>query len=251
MSPQEARQILLLYRPGTADANDPQIAEALEMTRNDADLARWFEQHRAFQKAMRSGFRQMEVPAHLKASLLIRGTASPKVIIPQTGWRSPVWLAAAAALLLLLGLAGVWLKPRTPDQFANFQARMVGTALREYRMDIVTNDMGQIRKFMGDRGAPADYQLTTGLEGLQLTGAGLLRWRSHPVTMVCFNRGDNQMLYLFVMNRSALKDPPTSTPQLARVNDLVAASWTRGDKTYVLAGPEEPDFARKYLPPSS
>ena len=98
MSPQEARQILLLYRPGTADANDPQIGEALEMTRNDADLARWFEQHRAFQKAMRTGFRQMEVPAHLKASLLIRGTASPKVIIPQTGWRSPVWLAAAAAL---------------------------------------------------------------------------------------------------------------------------------------------------------
>jgi len=28
---------------------------------------------------------------------------------------------------------------------------------------------------------------------------------------------------------------------------MAAVSWTRGDNTYVLAGPEEPDFAKKYL----
>jgi len=36
---------------------------------------------------------------------------------------------------------------------------MVRTALRDYRMDIVTNDLNQIRLFMKTNGAPADYVL--------------------------------------------------------------------------------------------
>jgi len=223
------------------------MAEALELARQDAELGRWFEQHRAFQKAMRAGFRQIEVPAHLKLSLLAQKSAQPNVVTLQAWWRSPVWLSAAAAVLLLLGLAGVWLTPRSPDRFANYQSRMVSEALREYRMDLVTNDMQQIRQFMASRGAPADYDVTRGLEHLQLTGGGRMTWRSHPVTMVCFDRGDKQMLFLFVMKRSALKDPPPASPRLDRVHQMLTASWTRGDNTYVLAGPEEADFVKKYL----
>ena len=82
MNSSEAKEVLLLYRPGTADAADPQIAEALELARRDPELGRWFEQHRAFQKAMRAKFRQIEVPAHLKTSLLIRGPAQPEASSP-------------------------------------------------------------------------------------------------------------------------------------------------------------------------
>jgi hypothetical protein len=251
MNPQEAKQILLLYRPGTADAADPEISEALKLAQHDPELGRWFDEHRAFQQAMRDKFRQTEVPAHLKTSLLIRGKAQPGIVIPQVWCRRPAPLAIAAAAALMLAAVALWLQPPRTDRFANFQSRMVGTALREYRMDLVTNDMRQVRQFLADRGAPADYDVTEGLGKLQLTGAGLLRWRSNPVSMVCFNRGDNQMLFLFVMNRSALKDPPPEIPQLAKVADLVAASWSRGDKVYLLAGPEESGFGSKYLPPNS
>jgi hypothetical protein len=243
----EAKQILLLYRPGTADASDPQMVEALALAGRDPELGRWLEEHRAFQKAMRAKFHQIEVPAHLRTSLLIQGAVRSQMIAPQAWWRSPVWLAAAAVVVLLLGLVGVWLIPRAPDRFANYQARMVSQALREYRMDLVTNDMQQIRQFMAQRGAPADYEVSQGLDRLQLTGGGLLTWRSHPVSMVCFDRGDKQMLFLFVMKRSALKDPPPKTPQLAKVREMATASWTRGDNIYILAGPEEADFVRKYL----
>ena len=65
--------------------------------------------------------------------------------------------------------------------------------------------------------------------------------------MVCFDRGDRQMLYLFVMNRSAVQDPPSASPVVAKVSKLITASWTQGDKTYVLAGPEEANFTGKYL----
>jgi hypothetical protein len=247
MNQSEAQRVLLLYRPGTAETGDPEMAEALELARRDPELGRWFEQHRAFQKTMRARFRQIEVPAHLRTSLLIQGAAQTKIPPSQARWRSPVWLTAAAAVLLLLGLVGVWLKPRIPDRFANYRSRVLGEALRQYRMDIVTNDMQQVRQFLASRGAPADYDLTRGLEQLQLTGGGRLIWRSNPVTMVCFDRGDKQMLFLFVMKRSGVKDPPPKTPRLTRVHQMMTASWTRGDHSYVLAGPEDPDFARKYL----
>ena len=300
MNPSEARQTLLLYRPGTDDAGDPPMAAALELARRDPELGRWFAQHCAVQAALRAKFQQIAIPADLKARLLagnkkiitpeprtlgesiegpspaLSGTlsssdgesegvmgstpihyspsnqsyesAGPNILRPRFGWHQPiVWWALAASILLVGALAGLWLKPTASDPLAQFQARMVGSALREYRMDLVTNDMRQVRQLMAKGGAPADYAVTPGLEKLSLTGGGILRWQNHPVAMVCFDRGDNQMLFLFVLSRAAFPNPPSETPRLAKVNQLLTASWSSGDKTYVLAGPEEADFVRKYL----
>jgi hypothetical protein len=248
----EAKQVLLLYRPGTEEAADPEMAEALALAARDPELGQWFEQHRAFQKAMRAKLRQIAVPTHLRTSILARGQGQPSILMPpQPRWRTPVWLgtAAAAALVVLVVLAASWLRPATTDHFANYRTRMVGQVLREYQanMSIITNDMREVRQHLAAHGAPADYVVPRGLEHLQLTGAGRLTWRNNPVAMVCFDRGNKQMLFLFVMKRSGVKDPPTGTPQLTPVNELTAASWTEGDKTYVLAGHEEADALRKYL----
>lgn len=246
MNIQEARQILLLYRPGTADAEDPQMHAAIELAGRDPELGRWFEEHCAFQEGMRAKFRQIEVPAQLRATLLSSNNGNK--IVPMPVWyRQPAWLAAAAAIVLFIGLTGAWFALKTPDQFSQFRDRMVSTALREYRMDVVTNDMTQLRQFMAAGGAPADYAVTKGLAKLELTGGGLIHWQSHPVAMVCFNRGDNQMLFLFVMDRAAIKRMPSEAPQVTTVHDLVTVSWSRGDKTYVLAGPPEAEFVKKYL----
>ncbi|HWQ90106.1 MAG TPA: hypothetical protein VN673_00425 [Clostridia bacterium] len=243
MTPSEAKQVLLLYRPGRNDEEDPEIRSALALTRTDPELALWFEQHCAFQNAMRAKLRSVPAPVDLKAAIL----GQSRIVRPAFWQRPPAWLAAAAALVLLAGVATVLLRPGLPDRFVHFQNRMVGTALREYRMDIVTNDMSQVRTFLASRGAPGDYEVTPGLERLKLTGGGVLRWRNHPVSMVCFNRGDEQMLFLFVMDRSAVKDAPPETPEVTTTHELATVSWSKGDKTYVLAGPEESNFLKKYL----
>lgn len=243
MTAAQAKETLLLYRPDSADGRDPDVAAALALTLQDEELRQWFHQHCAYQRAVRAQFRRLEPPPQLKAVILARH----RIIRPTIWWRNPLWLAAAASVVLLLSLTGLWLRPRTPDRFADYQSRLVRTVLREYHMDVVTHDMAQVRHHLSSGGAPADYVVPPGLERLSLTGGGLLRWRSHPVSMVCFDRGDTQMLFLFVVRRSALKDPPPATPQVHKVNKLLAASWSQGDKIYLLAGPEDSAFPRKYL----
>jgi uncharacterized membrane protein YbaN (DUF454 family) len=242
----QAKAILLLYRPGTSDAEDPEIAEAIGVARRDPELAKWFAQHQAFQLAMRAKFREIPVPERLKVAL----TARQKIVHPVVFWQRPVWLAAAAIFIALLGLSVFWLTPSVPDRFTHYRETVVSYAVRQYGMDIATKDPTELRNFIASKGAPADYSLTTGLGNAPLKGGGLLRWRGNPVSMVCFDHGAGGTLFLFVLKRSSLKDPPPQLPpkaDLAQIDGLMTASWTQGDDTYVLAGPADPDFAQKYL----
>ncbi len=244
MNTQQAKQILLLYRPGDGEPADPQMSEAMRMAEQDPSLGHWFENHKLFQEQMRTKLRHVQPPPHLKAAIL----AQQKIIRPVIWWRQPaVWLGTAAAAAIIIIAAVIVPLKRTPNTLANFEGRMVSRALREYRMDVETKDMQQLRQFIAKGGAPADYDLTPGLSKLPLTGGGLLKWRNHPVAMVCFNKGQNQMLFLFVTRKSAVKDPPPPQPQVKKFADTVSVSWTKGDNTYVLAGPDEPGFVQKYF----
>jgi hypothetical protein len=243
MNRDQVKEILLLYRPGTADAEDPEIERAMELARQDPELRLWFENHCQFQQSIRSKLRAIEVPEHLKLALL----AGRKIVPLRPWWQKPFWLAAAAAISLLLTLVPFLPRPTAPDRFANYRDMMVSIALRNYRMDWETNNMAELRQLIASKGAPADYDLPHGLEKLKLTGGAALSWRSNPVSMVCFDEGQKKMLFLFVMRNVGVKDTPlTLTPELAKVSSYLTASWRNGDKTYVLVGPDEPEF-KKYF----
>lgn len=245
MTREQAKETLSLYRPGTADAEDPDIIAAMATARQDPELAAWFKDHCAFQQAMRNKLRGIPVPPRPPLS----GIRLPLPATQRPWWPRRAWFAAAMAvcIVLVVTLGSHWWRPRTPDRYADFRQRMVGTVLRTYNMDIVTNDMGQVRSFLQAHGAPANYTVPQRLSKLSLTGAGLLRWRDNPVSMVCFDRGTNQMVFLFVMQRSAVEDPPPAAPEFAQVNELRTASWSEGDKTYFLAVPEEAGSPQDYL----
>jgi uncharacterized membrane protein YbaN (DUF454 family) len=243
----EAKTILMLHRPRRDAGEDPQLAAALEAARRDPELRQWLEYHRTFQNAMREKFRRIAPPPGLKEQIL----ASHKIVRPKHWLVGPGWFsAAAAAVALFVGIAAfLWFQPASSDEFSVYRSRMVGTALREYRMDIVTNDLAEVRRFLATNNAPADYVLPPGLEHLELTGAGLLRWHNQPVSMVCFDRGDRQMVFLFVVDTAGIDSPPASTPVVKTVNKMLTAGWTEHDKTYLLAGPPDTDLLRSYFSP--
>ena len=66
MNNQEATLLLHAYRPNGQDADDPRFSEALEQTRRDPALGRWFADQQAFDQAVSERLRGLPAPAGLK-----------------------------------------------------------------------------------------------------------------------------------------------------------------------------------------
>jgi uncharacterized membrane protein YbaN (DUF454 family) len=253
----EAKTILLLYRPGTADAEDPQIAGALALAKREPELARWLEEHSARQETLRAKFQQITVPAGLKEQIISESAARAMTISRQR--RNTVFAsvaAVAAVLILLIVLSPSWLPRRqnNDNTLSVYRDQMVGVALRGYGMDLTTNDPAQIRAFLAQNKAPSDYTLPATLQKAGVTGCAVEGWQNVKVSMICFRTGrplpPNQSsdLWLFVVDRASLKDAPTaSQPRFIAVNRLITAVWAQGDKVYLLGTEGNESTIRKFL----
>ena len=252
MNRDEAKTILLLYRPGTADAADPQTAEALALAKGDPELASWFETHCARQFVIGEKFRQIAVPAGLKEQIISEQAAQEKIIF----WRPRFPLAAGVAVSLLLGTLAFFLFPKQPadNTLAIYQQQMVGVALRGYAMDLTTNNPAQIRSYLALNHAPADFILPKALMQSTLAGCAVEGWQNTKVSMICFRTAksvaaDGQSdLWLFVVDRASVKDAPTDvSPQFSKVNQLMTATWTQGEKIYLLGVMGDVQTIKQYL----
>jgi hypothetical protein len=115
-------------------------------------------------------------------------------------------------------------------------------------MPLMTNDLGAIREYVKARNGHGDYELTPGLSRLQGTGAVVFPWHSRTVSLVCLNGGKGKDVFLFVVNRKDLADPPSSQ-QVETIGKLATASWVQQDKIYVLATKGDDAFLRSLLQP--
>lgn len=251
MNNQEAREILSLFRPGTADEADPFFREARQWAAADPDLARWFQTHCDSYRALRRKFETIPIPPGLKEQIL----SERKVHRPnfQNFWAPLVPVAAVVALAVGIYL-GFRPAPRSTDDYASYRKRMTESALRSYSMDLLATDPVQIRHFLEMRKAPADYSLPAGLKSAAAAGCVVTHWQGHPVSLICFKSGrplppgDLSDLWLFVTDRRNVPEAPASdVPVLARVNKATTAAWSAGDKTYLLAAVSDETFLRKYL----
>lgn len=231
-----AQHVLLRYRPGTSDDQDPEIIEALRLARAHPDLQRWLQQHLAFQHSVTRHLQDLPLPPGLEAQILSERTAA---LSPPAFSRRHL-LAAATALALLLGTVALLLRPPRTDpetRFATFRSRMVRTALRGYAMDLTTESLEDIRTQLARRPGLPHWQLPPNLLRRPLLGCATLTWQGQPAAMICFGSHQLPDLWLFVVRRTTLPDPPSGPePRLLQVNRLNTASWSHADATYVLAG---------------
>jgi uncharacterized membrane protein YbaN (DUF454 family) len=249
MDSQRAKEILLLYRPGASDANDPEFADALEQAERDPELARWFEAHCARQSLVRHQLKHISVPQELRQRILDQVAGHSKIV----WWRRPSFhaLAAAAAIVLVAGLAWFWTRSNGGNSFADYRDQIVRGVQRFYdanNMDMLTNNLTEIRAYLAQNSAPSDYVLTKPMEKLPGIGCNVLKWRSNKVSLVCLDSGNKNILYLFVVDRSAVSDPPrTDPPQFVRIRKLMSASWSHEGRIYILAASGEEDVLRRFL----
>jgi hypothetical protein len=247
----EAKTILVLYRPGTTDAGDPDVAAALALAKQDPELTRWLVEHCARQEAVRAGFRKITTPAGLKEQIISEQAAKAK-----TGFRRSGALVALAVVVAALAvLAPLWFSHRTEeDAYTNWRNQMVSTALRGYNMEMATDNPAQVRAYLAQKKAPADYVLPAPLEKTAVSGCAVEYWRGAKASMVCFRTGkplppgEQSDLWLFVIDRAAVKNaPPAGERRFVQVNRMMTVAWTEGDKLYVLGTEGDEQTLRQYL----
>ena len=253
MNSQEAKEILLLYRPGL-DREDPEFAEALALAQADPEMAAWFQQHCAFQNAAASAFNDISVPDGLKEQILSERKAHPTLSSRRRA-------LVAAGSLAVIALAGFFtfrtlVPPSTPRDytFANFHDRMMATIIRYPKMDLETNDLQALRQNLSEHGQ-TNLVFTPALNKTAGTGCATLDWYDKPVAMICFNSGRNGRpkspdLFLFIADKSSVQNPPSGTPVIARAHgmkNLISASWSSGNKVYVLGALGDEAFLKEYF----
>lgn len=256
MTHNEAKETLSLYRPGTADATDSSFVDALALCERDAELKKWFEEHCALYLAMRTKFKQIAVPEGLREQII----AERKV---HTGgvpvWQKAVLVAGALALVALVffHISSIWRSPE-PHDFKAYSGYMVGFAARGYGlMDINTNDLKVIRQTLAQSNSIADYELPANLQkNAKAAGCLATTWQGKKVSMICFQTGRPLKpglpsdLWLFITDRSSASGSPTSTKPVFKQEPepgIISASWTVGNRTYLLATPGDQKLLEQYL----
>jgi len=234
----EAEKILRRHRPGAPDA-DAELAEALALAGSDPELTRWLAQQAAQQEEVRRQLRRIAAPAGLREQILFRHRSREK---SRFWWRRGWLLAAAAAVAVLIGLP-FWLKSHSSatSGLALYQRQMAALALRGYGMDLITDDPVQIRGYLTQHQAPADYQLPAALQKTALAGCAIENWRGAKISMLCFRtgrplaNGAQSDLWLFVIDPASVADAPADpAPQFTQINRLTAAVWRQNGKLYLL-----------------
>ena len=253
MTRDEARQVLLLYRPWAADPDDTEMMEALALVQSDSELRVWFETHCEQQHALRNCLRAQTPPDAFREQIISECLARRRYVSRRT------LLATATAVLLAVVGFQAWYyfaehEGEEEINYAAFERRMSRDALRLYRMDLETNDLNIIQEFLAGEQSPADYQLPDALRAVKATGCLATKWQGRAVSMICFHTGKplppgrSSDLFLFVIDQNQLPDAPAdSTPTFGQINRLTVARWSEGGKTYLLAGEHGEEELRKNL----
>jgi len=244
ISVEQARDILRIRRPGRPVEADPELREALLLVEQDEGLRRWWVEHQRHDGAVRAALNAIPVPAGLAERIRERG-ARKTIAFPGVGrW---LW-AAAAAIVLAISVWMVWWQVTPHEGFTAYRNRMARAAVREYRMSLSTNDAGVIQRYLAREQAPAGYRLASAVQALPSLGCGVVRWQNRPVSMLCFDRGNQELLWLFVTEAGAVPGAPsTDRPVFAPVGRLSTASWSDGRYLYVLALVGERRQLERYL----
>lgn len=241
MNNEAAKLILHAYRSDGQDADDPRFREALAQAQRDPELARWFANEQALDARISIKLTASIIaPAALKSQLL----AQQKIVRPAVWWQRPATrYALAACLALLVSVAALWFNFYREEQFlargeafAGYRdtvADFTGSKLR--RLEFKSSDVAAVRSWLAQNDSHADLILPAGLEGRPSLGCRVLDWRGQKVTLVCFRLENRQVAHLLVVDRRLFPDAPGESPAFQQVNGVATASWSRGDKTYVVA----------------
>ncbi len=242
MNRDQAKEILHGYRPGGGDASDPFFAEALEMTKHDPELGRWFAEQQTFDGAVARALRKQIAPAELRAQILQQPSS-------RRWWERsmrPAELALAASIVFLVALGGFWMRERH-EQFSKLRDDVIEQTWNGKRhVDLETSSLAEIRRFITANDLRGDFKLPPELAVMRARGCSLLTVDGHKVPFICYADGGRHF-HLAIMDNKVCPNPPLGgTPDFAQWNKWSTTTWTRDETTFVFTGMRPLEFVKKF-----
>ena len=254
MTPEEARFILAAVRPpsDTVDpmpsaAQDPNVAEAIRVMENDAELKAWYAEHCRFDKAIATQVSSIEPPSDLESNIL----AGLKVSGMIPWWQRGTFrvLAVAASIMLIATvtyMARQGLIPESGSEMiagntTEFRRSVVGEIKNLRNFDHMSDQSSQLVAWLNQQGAPtlANLNLPSRLGDPGVAGCKMLDWQGHRVSLMCFlapdSAGETHSFHLVVVDDKVLPGVTEGHPLFASEDGWSTALWRQGSKVVMLA----------------
>ena len=233
MDNEEAKFILRAYRPNGTDAGNAVFCAALEQARKDPELARWFQREQALDKAVAERLRVATVPTSLRDAILA-GAGVSGASSRRAWWRQPVWLAAAASVVLTLGVALNWRKMDWRSDWQKFGEFAASDLMRAENHDGRGEPRTQLQALLAQATTRIRSGLTIEFEPLRASGCRVLKFAGSEVLEVCFERGGKEF-HLYAMRRAEPGHVDATARHVAK-NGADAFVWSDARFVYAVVG---------------
>lgn len=245
MDEQQARLILQAYRSGS-ERDDSQVAEALEEAARNPQLAQWFEEEQAFDRAISAHLEAVSPPFGLKTRILANASSPAE----SRQWSLATKLAAVAALLFLLAQIVSLYRAVAPaaTPVADYAHEMVSFVQLTPPLEMESDNLGAIKGWLAKK-ETAPMDVPPQLAALEPLGCRVLSFRGRKVALICFQRDKNRLAHLFVVDRAAMpKLKPGGKPVFVDAGEWTTAAWAENDRVYMIAVQGNRAAVQRYLP---
>jgi len=257
MDRNEAKLILQACRPNGQDDSLPAFAEALAMAERDPELKAWWEAQRAFDRAISSKLSGIPVPADLRATIM----AGRKIEQMTPRYRLPYWLAAAAVVVLCVGLAPRYWPGTTETKVTSLAAADTTPSLvnHDYEKGVfdyldsdamslamLSPDHDKVAAWLKQRSSPTG-NIPGKMVSLPSAGCQTFAVHGHTVSLICFALADGGYAHLFIVEKNALSDPPGNSPEFRKNGEWNLATWSDEGHSYMLATEDTADQLKQLL----
>jgi len=231
MNNEQAKFILRAYRPSGRDAGDAAFCEALRQAQADPAVGAWFAREQAFDAAVAAKLRAAEPPAGLREAILTGAHLSAPVLRPRR--RLPAWLAVAASVALIAGIAAAFrligVRPAAADRIARLALDEPLSAHTGPHAD----QLGTLGAWLQDPGHRLTAMPAVDLAQLKAEGCRTVTVAGHEVFEICFRHGSWYHLYLARARDFDVRAAPRA-PVLLAEGERSVATWAGQGLVYVL-----------------
>src|SRR6185503_11538057 len=156
------------------------------LARKDAELQTWFDDSQAFDKRMKAELARITAPLDVRDAIL----AEHKIIRTVPWWhlRMSSRQFAAAAAVIMVGLAFAFWQGQRPVSFAEFRREIADQSWGPSpHLQLRATNMVELRRMLDSKGLPSKFSVPSTLARSEVRGCSVMRWHGHEVPVICFN----------------------------------------------------------------